>query len=89
MRVGATYQLGNTYNKLGLEKLQRSQFLRSEQKEAEADARYEEALQDLNKSRNHFRSLAADERVDDRTRVMAQYQDDPDELPAQGLRSGY
>ncbi len=74
VRVGATYQLGNTYNKLGLEKLQRSQFLRSEQKEAEADARYEEALQDLNKSRDLFRSLAADERVDDRTRVMAQYQ---------------
>ena len=74
MRVGATYQLGNTYNKLGLEKLQRSQFLRSEQKEAEADARYEEALQDLNKSRDHFRTLAADEHVDDRTRVMAQYQ---------------
>ena len=74
VRVGATYQLGNTYNKLGLEKLQRSQFLRSEQKEAEADARYEEALQDLNKSRDHFRTLAADELVDDRTRVMAQYQ---------------
>ncbi len=74
VRVGATYQLGNTYNKLGLEKLQRSQFLRSEQKEAEADARYEEALQDLNKSRDHFRSLAANERVDERTRVMAQYQ---------------
>ena len=74
VRVGATYQLGNTYNKLGLEKLQRSQFLRSEKKEAEADARYEEALQDLNKSRDHFRTLAADELVDDRTRVMAQYQ---------------
>ena len=74
VRVGATYQLGNTYNKLGLEKLQRSQFLRSEQKEAEADVRYEEALQDLNKSRDHFRTLAADESVDDRTRVMAQYQ---------------
>ena len=74
VRVGATYQLGNTYNKLGLEKLQRSQFLRSEKKEADADARYEEALQDLNKSRDHFRTLAADERVDDRTRVMAQYQ---------------
>lgn len=74
VRVGATYQLGNTYNKLGLEKLQRSQFLRSEKKEAEADARYEEALQDLNKSRDHFRTLAADESVDERTRVMAQYQ---------------
>ena len=74
VRVGATYQLGNTYNKLGLEKLQRSQFLRSEKKEAEADARYEEALQDLNKSRDHFHTLAADELVDDRTRVMAQYQ---------------
>ena len=74
VRVGATYQLGNTYNKLGLEKLQRSQFLRSEQKEAEADARYEEALQDLNKSRDHFHNLAEDELVDNRTRVMAQYQ---------------
>lgn len=74
VRVGATYQLGNTYNKLGLEKLQRSQFLRAEKKEAEADARYEEALTDLNKSRDHFRRLAVDDQVEDRTRVMAQYQ---------------
>ena len=74
VRVGATYQLGNTYNKLGLEKLQRSQFLRSEKKEAAADARYEEALRDLNQSRDFFRSLAEDESVDNRTRVMAQYQ---------------
>ena len=41
VRVGATYQLGNTYNKLGLERLQRSQFLRAEKKEAEAEERYE------------------------------------------------
>lgn len=74
VRVGATYQLGNTYNKLGLEKLQRSQFLRSEKKEGAADTRYEEALRDLNKSRDFFRSLAEDESVDNRTRVMAQYQ---------------
>ena len=74
VRVGATYQLGNTYNKLGLEKLQRSQFLRAEKKDKEADARYEEALSDLNKSRDHFRNLAVDEQVEERTRVMAQYQ---------------
>ena len=89
VRVGATYQLGNTYNKLGLEKLQRSQFLRSEQKEAEADARYEEALQDLNKSRDHFRTLAADESVDDRTRVMAQYQMIQTSYQLKGIRAGH
>lgn len=74
VRVGATYQLGNTYNKLGLEKLQRSQFLRSEKKEAEAEERYQEALANLNTSLGFFRQLAADEDVEERTRVMAQYQ---------------
>ena len=74
VRVGATYQLGNTYNKLGLEKLQRSQFLRAEKKDAEADERYEEALKNLNQSRDYFRDLAVDEQVEERTRVMAQYQ---------------
>jgi len=74
VRVGATYQLGNTYNKLGLEKLQRSEFLRAERKETEAQARYQEALADLNTSLDHFRQLATDEKIDERTRVMAQYQ---------------
>jgi len=74
VRVGATYQLGNTYNKLGLERLQRSQFLRAEKKKDEAEARYEEALVDLNKSRDYFRTLAVDDQVEERTRVMAQYQ---------------
>ena len=73
VRVGATYQLGNTYNKLGLEKLQRSEFLRAESKEAEAEARYREALANLNASVDHFRQLATDEEIDERTRVMAQY----------------
>ncbi|HIL08803.1 MAG TPA: tetratricopeptide repeat protein, partial [Candidatus Latescibacteria bacterium] len=74
VRVGATYQLGNTYNKLGLDKLQRSMFLRAEKKDAEADERYEEALRDLNLSRDYFRNLAVNELVEERTRVMAQYQ---------------
>lgn len=74
VRVAATYQLGNTYNKLGLEKLQRSQFLRNERKEAEAEERYEEALSDLNVSLDYFRLLASDDGVEERTRVMAQYQ---------------
>ncbi|NKB68674.1 MAG: tetratricopeptide repeat protein [Candidatus Latescibacteria bacterium] len=74
VRVGATYQLGNTYNKLGLEKLQRSEFLRAERKEEEAKARYQEALTDLNTSLEYFRKLAGNEMVEERTRVMAQYQ---------------
>ena len=74
VRVAATYQLGNTYNKLGLEKLQRSEFLRTEKKEAEAEERYQSALEDLNASLEHFRQLATDEEIDERTRVMAQYQ---------------
>ena len=43
VRVAATYQLGNTYNKLGLEKLQRSSYLRSEKKDVEAEERYQDA----------------------------------------------
>lgn len=74
VRVGATYQLGNTYNKLGLEKLQRSEFLRAEGKETEAQARYQEALADLNTSLDHFHQLVIDEKIEERTRVMAQYQ---------------
>ena len=74
VRVGATYQLGNTYNKLGIEKLQRSEFLRAERKEEEAQARYDEALADLNASLGYFRQLAIDQQVEERTRVMAQYQ---------------
>lgn len=74
VRVGATYQLANSYNKLGLELLLRSNFLRSEQKEAEAQERYQEAVQKLNTSLDYFRRLAGDPKVEERTRVMAQYQ---------------
>lgn len=74
VRVAATYQLGNTHNKLGLERLQRSEFLRAERKEAEADERYQEALTSLNRSIDYFRELADDPGVEERTRVMAQYQ---------------
>ena len=74
VRVAATYQLGNTYNKLGLEKLQRSSYLRFEKKEAEADERYQEALSNLNASLGYFNQLVGNKDVEERTRVMAQYQ---------------
>ncbi len=74
VRVAATYQLANSYNKLGIELLLRSTYLRSEQKEAEADARYQEAVEKLNVSLEYFRKLASDSKVEERTRVMAQYQ---------------
>jgi tetratricopeptide (TPR) repeat protein len=74
VRVAATYQLANSYNKLGLELLLRSNYLRSEQKEAEADERYKEALEKLNVSLEYFRKLSSDPKVEERTRVMAQYQ---------------
>jgi tetratricopeptide (TPR) repeat protein len=74
VRTAATYQLGNTYNKLGLEKLQRAQYLRAEQKEAEAEERHAEALSDLTTSIGFFDELASNPRVEERTRVMAQYQ---------------
>jgi tetratricopeptide (TPR) repeat protein len=74
VRVAATYQQANSYNKLGLELLQRSNYLRGEQKEAEADARYQEAVEKLNVSLEYFRRLAGDPKVEERTRVMAQYQ---------------
>ena len=74
VQVAATYQLANTHNKLGLEKLQRSAFLRDEQKEQLAQERYEEALGDLGASLRYFSKLVENEGVDGRTRVMAQYQ---------------
>lgn len=74
VRVAATYQLANSYNKLGLELLLRSTYLRGEQKEDEADARYKEAVEKLNVSLEYFRKLASDPKVEERTRVMAQYQ---------------
>ncbi|MEE2659872.1 MAG: tetratricopeptide repeat protein [Candidatus Latescibacterota bacterium] len=74
VRVAATYQLANTHNKLGLDKLRRSEILRTERKGSEADARYEEALADLNTGLDFFQQLIVDAAVDDRTRVMAQYQ---------------
>lgn len=74
VRVAATYQLANSYNKLGLELLLRSNYLRGEQKEAEADERYKEAVEKLNVSLEYFRKLASDPKIEERTRVMAQYQ---------------
>ena len=74
MRVAATYQLGNTFNKLGLEKLKRSQFLLAEKNEALAQVRYDEALRDLNTCLEYFGRVIRDERIDRRTRVMALYQ---------------
>ncbi len=74
VRVAATYQLANSYNKLGLELLLRSNFLRGEQKEEEAEERYREAVEKLNVSLDYFRKLAEDPKVEERTRVMAQYQ---------------
>lgn len=74
IRVAATYQLANTHNKLGLEKLERSEFLRREKKEELAQERYEEALRDLDVGLSYFSRLAADESVGVRTRVMAEFQ---------------
>ena len=74
VRVAATYQLGNTFNKLGLEKLKRSRFLRAEKNEAGAVVRYKEALLDLNSSLEYFARVILDEQIDQRTRVMALYQ---------------
>ena len=74
VRVAATYQLANSHNKLGLDKLQRSEFLREEKKQELAEERYTEALSDLNVSLRYFSQLAEDETVGKRTRVMAQFQ---------------
>ncbi len=74
VRVAGTYQLANTFNKLGLEKLKRSQFLRVEKNELEAQIRYDEALKDLNTSLEYFGRIIADGHIDVRTRAMAQYQ---------------
>ena len=74
VRVAASYQLGNTFNKLGLEKLRRSEFLKRERREREAKQRHEEALEDLNQSLEYFHQIIEDENIEERTRVMAQYQ---------------
>lgn len=74
VRVAATYQLANSYNKLGLELLRRSNYLRAEHNEQEAQERYAEAVEKLNVSLDYFRKLAGDPKVEERTRVMAQYQ---------------
>jgi TolA-binding protein len=74
VRVAATYQLANAHNKLGLEKLERSEILRREKKEELAQERYDEALQELDVSHQYFGQLANDESVGLRTRVMAQFQ---------------
>ncbi len=73
-RVAARYQLGNAHNKLGQDLLRRSGFLRSEGKAEQADARYDEALAEFKTSLDHFASISAREDVEERTRVMAQFQ---------------
>jgi tetratricopeptide (TPR) repeat protein len=74
VKVAATYQLANSYNKLGLEKLRRSNFLLADKKEKEAEERRGESLEALQLSLNFFRALANDENIEQRTRVMAQFQ---------------
>ncbi len=74
VRVAATYQLGNTHNKLGQDKLRRSGFLRAEGKEDQADQRYQEALEEFKRSLEYFGEISAGEEIDERTRVMAQFQ---------------
>ena len=74
VKVAGTYQLANTFNKLGLEKLKRSQFLRAEKNDVEAQIRFDEALRDLDTSLDYFGRIIADEHIDERTRAMAQYQ---------------
>jgi len=74
VRIAATYQLANTYNKLGLEKFERAEYLRGEGKATEAEQRQREAMEDLGTSRGYFQQIIQDEGVDQRTRVMAQYQ---------------
>lgn len=74
VRVAATYQMGNTLNKLGQDKLRRVGFLRAENKEAQAALRYEEALADFKTSLAYFAEISSRADVDERTRVMAQFQ---------------
>ena len=74
VRVAATYQLGNTHNKLGQDKLRRSGFLRAEGKDEQADQRYEEALDEFKTSLSYFAEISTGEEIDERTRVMAQFQ---------------
>ena len=58
VRVAATYQLGNTLNKLGQDKLRRAGFLRAEGKDEQADQRYEEALADFKTSLAYFAEIS-------------------------------
>ncbi len=74
VRVAATYQLGNTHNKLGQDKLRRAGFLRAEGKEEQADRRYQEALADFKTSLAYFAAISSRSDIDERTRVMAQFQ---------------
>jgi tetratricopeptide (TPR) repeat protein len=74
IRVASTYQLGNSHKKLGLDKLQRSKYLKSEGNLAEAEERYNEARSDLNKGIEYFRRIVSNTGIEERTRVMAQYQ---------------
>ena len=74
VRVAAMYQLGNAHNKLGQDKLRRSGYLRKEGKESLAEDRYSEALHDFETSLNYFGEISSRNDVDERTRVMAQFQ---------------
>lgn len=74
VRVAATYQLGNTHNKLGQDKLRRAGFLRSEGKEDQAEQRFQEALEEFKTSLSYFAEISSGEGIDERTRVMAQFQ---------------
>ena len=55
VRVAATYQLANSYNKLGLDKLLRVSFLRREKKEAQAEERYQ--VEEHRQAEEHHQTL--------------------------------
>jgi tetratricopeptide (TPR) repeat protein len=74
VRVAAMYQLGNAHNKLGQDKLRRSGYLLKEGKEKLAEDRYAEALEDFKTSLDYFGEISSKIEVDERTRVMAQFQ---------------
>ncbi|MEE3234444.1 MAG: tetratricopeptide repeat protein [Candidatus Latescibacterota bacterium] len=74
VRVAAMYQLGNAHNKLGQDKLRRSGYLRKEGKQKLAEERYSEALADFETSLKYFGEISSKDDVDERTRVMAQFQ---------------
>ena len=74
VRVAAMYQLGNAHNKLGQDKLRRSGYLLKEGKEKLSQDRYAEALEDFKTSLDYFGEISSKVEVDERTRVMAQFQ---------------